>query len=75
MAKSEKRIRHTLAVQNDAIGHQLEQSVTSDDNLLPDAEEVERYYAMDPDILSCGSKKKQHVNRISATGSSLNERT
>lgn len=51
MAKSEQRIRRTLGTRKDTIAHQIEQSVTSDDNLLPDADEVERYHAIDPTIL------------------------
>ncbi len=51
MAKSEKKFKQTLAANDKAIGHQTEQSVVSDDSLLPDAAEVEKYFIMDPNIL------------------------
>lgn len=52
MARSEKKFKQTLAAKDNSIGHQVEQSVTSDDSLLPDAVEVEKYFQMDPNILT-----------------------
>jgi hypothetical protein len=44
MAKSEKKFKQTITTNDKAIGHQTEQSVVSDDSLLPDASEVDKYF-------------------------------
>lgn len=51
MAKQQRSFKQTAVAKQGEAGHQLEQTEMFDDNLLPDASEIERLQAMDPDIM------------------------
>ena len=51
-AKKSHSVRQTQVKSNQGIGRQLEHTEIIDDNLLPDAVEIERLAAIDPDIIN-----------------------
>jgi uncharacterized membrane protein len=51
MSKSKKSVRQTNIAARDGIGQQLEHTEVFEDNLLPDASEIERLQRIDPGIL------------------------
>jgi uncharacterized membrane protein len=53
MAKQEFKTKQTnIANTQGARGHQLEQTLTVDDNCLPSPAELEQYKAINPDIIT-----------------------
>lgn len=52
MSKSQRHIKQTDIRSHQGNGRQLEQIETIDDNLLPDASEIEKLKAHDPEIMS-----------------------
>jgi uncharacterized membrane protein len=62
MSKAQKVVKHTNIQQPNSSGHQIEHSETVDDNLLPDAIEIQRLHQIDPNILDwlkCRAEKEQ----------------
>jgi hypothetical protein len=51
MSKSQRHIKQTDLRSHQGSGRQLEQIETIDDNLLPDASEIEKLKVHDPDIM------------------------
>lgn len=52
MAKKSRSLKHTQIRSQQGLGGQLEQTEIIDDNLLPDAVEIERLVRIDPDIMT-----------------------
>ncbi|MBX2907247.1 MAG: hypothetical protein KF744_14475 [Taibaiella sp.] len=62
MSKAQRQIKHTDVRHANAMGRQIEHTETVDDNLLPEAAEIERLHKMDPTILEwlkCRAEKEQ----------------
>jgi uncharacterized membrane protein len=51
MAKNQRITRQTVATNKSGVGHQIEQSEVFDDNLLPDASEIEKLSKLDPTMI------------------------
>lgn len=51
MSKHERSLKETKVAGKNGIGHQLERVEVFDDNLLPEACEIERLKAIDPEIM------------------------
>lgn len=59
MSKAQKIIKQTNVKHPNVVGHQIEHSETVDDNLLPDAAEIERLHKIDPSILDWLKKRAE----------------
>ena len=51
MAKQSNKVKHTQVTGQNEIANQIEQSVSIDDSLLPDAEELTKLKLLDPNII------------------------
>lgn len=62
MSKAQRQIKQTDVRHPNAMGRQFEHTETVDDNLLPEAAEIERLHKLDPTILDwlkCRAEKEQ----------------
>jgi len=59
MSQQKRSIKQTNLQTHTAAGHQLEHTEVFDDNLLPDAAEIERLQKLDPSILEWLKKRAE----------------
>lgn len=66
MAKQSYSIKGTNIANGDAVGNQIEQTVSVDDNILPAPQELAEYQKIDPKIVVF-SLNRRSVNNSTAT--------
>ena len=68
MAKQSYSIKGTNIANGDAVGNQIEQTVSVDDNILPAPQELAEYQKIDPKIvdflIKSSEREQQHQKRI-----------